>query len=128
LIEIVAQRLNSLLNVELKRESGKKETAQPGDGSLHPEFTDDVLQTAKDRAHMLFKVRELPIFFLTCMHLSLISCIADAEVAFNDPNTLQNILATLQRLEASQARLEARLDNVWITLGSSRGMDCSVHL
>ncbi|KAJ7016925.1 hypothetical protein C8F04DRAFT_1158877 [Mycena alexandri] len=62
--------------------------------SLHPEFTADVVQTANDRAHMLSKIH--------------------AEVAFNDPNTLQNILATLQRLEASQARVEARLENAGI--------------
>ncbi|KAJ7312638.1 hypothetical protein DFH08DRAFT_1044305 [Mycena albidolilacea] len=61
---------------------------------LHPEFTDNVVQTANDRAHMLSKIH--------------------AEVAFNDPNTLQNILATLQRLEVSQARVEARLDNAAI--------------
>ncbi|KAJ7919755.1 hypothetical protein B0H13DRAFT_1868169 [Mycena leptocephala] len=62
--------------------------------SLHPEFTDDVVQTANDRAHMLSKIH--------------------AEVAFNAPNTLQNILASLQRLEDSQARVEARLDNAGI--------------
>jgi hypothetical protein len=76
---------------------------------LHPEFTDDVVQTANDRAHMLSKIRQQ----LSSFHAStyLISCNADAEVAFNDPNTLQNILASLQRLEDSQARMEARLDN-----------------
>ncbi|KAJ7501037.1 hypothetical protein B0H11DRAFT_1993426 [Mycena galericulata] len=62
--------------------------------SLHPEFTSDVLQTASDRAVMLAKIH--------------------AEVTFNDPNTLQNILAALQRLEASQGRVEARLDNAAI--------------
>ncbi|KAK7036871.1 hypothetical protein R3P38DRAFT_2907085 [Favolaschia claudopus] len=57
-------------------------------------FTDDVVQSASDRAHMLSKIH--------------------AETTFNDPNTLQNILASLRRLEAAQARVEARLDNAVI--------------
>ncbi|KAJ6502197.1 hypothetical protein C8R45DRAFT_975724 [Mycena sanguinolenta] len=54
---------------------------------LHAEFTDEVVQIAHDRAHMLSKIH--------------------AEATFNDPHTLQNILAAV-------LRVEARLDNAGI--------------
>ncbi|KAJ7480017.1 hypothetical protein B0H11DRAFT_2026199 [Mycena galericulata] len=50
----------------------------------YPDFTDDVLQTAKDRAFMLRKLH--------------------AEAAFRDPEAMQNIFNRL-------TRVEARLDN-----------------
>ncbi|KAJ7073916.1 hypothetical protein C8F01DRAFT_1098681 [Mycena amicta] len=69
----------------------------------YPEFTEEVVQTAKDRAYTLSKI-----------YINAVS---------NDPdlNSLQTILATVQRIDAavqslaaSQARIEARSDNATI--------------
>ncbi|KAJ7073933.1 hypothetical protein C8F01DRAFT_1224715 [Mycena amicta] len=84
-----------IITVQAVQEADGLVQALEADKGRHAEFTDDVLQTATDRAHMLSEIH--------------------AETAFNVPTPqLEPMNATIQGLVTTVQRLEARLDNIRI--------------